>query len=77
MKYVVWGIIVLLILGHQDIWYWSDKTLVWGFMPIGLLYHAGISVTAAFTWYLATIFCWPADLEEETLAAVEEGGTAK
>lgn len=72
MRYVIWGIIVLLIILHQDIWFWDDPTLVFGFMPIGLLYHAGISVAASVTWYLATIYCWPSHLEEETLAVIED-----
>ncbi|MFG0332194.1 MAG: DUF3311 domain-containing protein [Maioricimonas sp. JB049] len=72
MRYVVWGMIVLLIIVHQDIWFWDDPSLVFGFMPIGLLYHATISVLAAFTWYLATIFAWPQGLEEETMAAVAD-----
>ncbi|MCA8999007.1 MAG: DUF3311 domain-containing protein [Planctomycetaceae bacterium] len=72
MHYVVWGLVVLLIVIHQDFWFWDKTTLVFGFMPIGLLYHFGISLAAAFTWFLATMFCWPADLEEETLAAVAD-----
>lgn len=82
MNYVVWGLVVLVIIAHQDFWNWSDRTLVFGFFPIGLLYHAGISVTAAFIWFLAIFFCWPRDIEEETLAAVgeapeTEGGAAE
>ncbi|MEW4529886.1 MAG: DUF3311 domain-containing protein [Maioricimonas sp. JB045] len=72
MRYVVWGIIVLLIIAHQDIWYWDDPTLVFGFMPIGLLYHATISVLAASTWFLATIFAWPQGIEEDTMAAIAD-----
>jgi len=63
MAYVVWGLVVLLLILHQDNWFWDDNTLVFGFMPVGLLYHAGISVAAAFTWYLATIFAWPEELD--------------
>ncbi len=63
MKYVVWGLIVALVVLHQDNWFWDNDTLVFGFMPIGLLYHAGISVCAAITWYLATLFIWPEELE--------------
>lgn len=64
MNKVVWGLVVLLILLHQDIWFWDNRTLLFGFMPIGLAYHLGISLAAAFTWYLATIYCWPDELEE-------------
>lgn len=64
MNKVVWGLVVLLILLHQDIWFWDNRTLLFGFMPIGLAYHLGISLAAAFTWYLATVYCWPDELEE-------------
>ena len=68
MKYVVWGLVALLVVLHQDNWNWNDGTLVWGWMPETLLYHAGISFAAAFTWFLATLFAWPVD--EELAAAV-------
>lgn len=65
MKYVVWGLVVLLLLAHQDVWFWEDDTLVFGFMPITLLYHACISLAAGATWFLATKFAWPEVLEED------------
>jgi len=68
---VVWAIVVLLVIAHQDVWFWDDDRLVFGFLPITLAYHAGISVAAAGTWYLATLFCWPLD-ETQTPAAAEE-----
>jgi len=64
MKFVVWGLVLLLMILHQDIWFWEDTTLVFGFMPITLLYHAGISLGAGITWYLATIYAWPFDDEK-------------
>lgn len=57
----VWALVVLLIIAHQDIWFWDDTTLVWGFLPVALAYHAGISLAAAGTWFLATRVCWPGD----------------
>ncbi|MGI9453591.1 MAG: DUF3311 domain-containing protein [Pirellulales bacterium] len=57
----VWALILFLIIAHQDIWFWDDTTLVFGFLPVALAYHACISLAAAFTWYLATRFCWPSD----------------
>ncbi len=68
---VVWALVVLLVIAHQDVWFWDDDRLVFGFLPITLAYHAGISVAAAGTWYLATLFCWPLD-ETQTPAAAEE-----
>lgn len=63
MKLFFIVLIALLLIFHQDNWYWTDSTLVGGFMPIGLLYHAGISLAAAFVWFLATIFLWPKEIE--------------
>jgi len=64
MKYVVWGLVVLLVILHQDNWLWDDATLVGGFLPITLLFHGGLSIAAAFTWFLATKFAWPADVAD-------------
>jgi len=74
MKYVIWGLVLLLIVVHQDFWFWDDATLLFGFMPIGLAYHAGISVAAAVTWYLATIYAWPVDVAEDASASTENNG---
>lgn len=71
MRYVVWFLVILLIILHKDLWYWDDRTLVWGFMPITLFYHGCISVAASCVWFLATIFAWPTDLIEETKQEVE------
>ena len=65
MRYVVWSLVILLVILHQDNWLWEDSRLVFGFLPITLLYHAGISLGAGVTWYLATVFAWPQGLERE------------
>jgi len=59
MKAAVRAMVVLLIILHQDFWYWDDPTLVGGIVPIGLAFHACLSMAAAFTWFLATKFAWP------------------
>lgn len=59
MKYVVWGSLLLLVVLHQDYWQWDNATLVFGFLPYSLVYHAGISLAACVVWLLATKFCWP------------------
>jgi len=63
MKYVIWTMVLILLIAHQDSWNWHDDTLVWGIVPIGLIYHACISLAAGFTWWLATLFIWPKELE--------------
>jgi hypothetical protein len=64
MKKVVWGLVVLLAILHQDFWFWDRiEPLIFGFTPIGLAYHVGISLAAAAAWALATVYCWPHELE--------------
>ena len=76
MKFVVCGLVVLLLIVHQDNWFWDDSTLVFGFMPIGLLYHAGISLAAGMTWFLAIKFAWPAGLDEPVEEEKQGGDSA-
>ncbi len=71
MAYLVWALVVLLLVLHQDNWNWNNPKLVFGFVPIGLLYHVAISLAAAAVWYLATLFAWPAELAEEPAAPGE------
>ena len=65
MKYAVWSLVLLLTILHLDLWYWEDSRLVAGIMPVGLFYHAGMSLAAAVVWYLATRFAWPFDDSED------------
>jgi hypothetical protein len=65
MRGFVWLLIVILILAHQDFWFWDDPRLVFGFVPIGLFYHMVLSVLAGGLWYLATLFCWPTKLVDQ------------
>jgi len=63
MKKVLFALIVLLLILHQDIWFWDNSSLVLGFLPIGLAYHAGYSIAAALLWSLCVKFAWPYDIE--------------
>jgi hypothetical protein len=67
MKTVVWGLVLLLVVIHQDLWFWNDDRLVFGFVPITLAYHAGISLAAGFVWFLAINFAWPEGLDDEVM----------
>ncbi len=59
--WIIAGLVLLLLILHQDNWFWTDGTLVFGFMPIGLAWHAGISIAATATWLLASKIAWPKD----------------
>lgn len=61
---LVWGLVVLLVILHHDLWNWDNSSLVFGFMPVTLAYHAGISVAASVVWYLATRYAWPENVDE-------------
>ena len=48
---------------HQDFWWWDSSEMVFGFLPIGLAYHALFSLAAAGLWALAIKVAWPYDWE--------------
>jgi hypothetical protein len=51
---------------HQDVWFWqSARPLVFGFVPIGLFYHAAYSVAAALLLWLLVTLAWPSQLERD------------
>lgn len=76
MRRLVYGLLILLAVLHQDFWWWDTaEPLVLGFVPIGLAFHAGISVAAAVLWALAVKYCWPADVDAlDTVADHPQGG---
>jgi Protein of unknown function (DUF3311) len=50
---------------HQDLWFWRDaRPLVFGFLPIGLFYHAAYTVGASVLMWLLVKYRWPAHLED-------------
>ena len=57
-------VFVVLAILHQDFWNWDSASLVFGFMPIGLAYHALYSLVAATFWAIVMKFAWPDHLEE-------------
>lgn len=61
---IVFACAVVLGIIHQDFWWWDDKTLVFGFLPIGLAYHAFYSIMAAVLWAAAVKWAWPIHIEE-------------
>jgi hypothetical protein len=60
-----WALVCLvaLMILHQDFWLWGDTSLVWDIVPVGLAYHAGISLAATALWFAVARFAWPVDDE--------------
>lgn len=51
---------------HQDFWFWrTAHPLVFGFIPIGLFYHACYTVATALVMWMLVKHAWPSHLEEE------------
>ena len=55
--------VAILAILHQDFWLWNNDTLIFEFMPIGLVYHAFYSILCAGVWGFAVKFAWPSDIE--------------
>lgn len=67
MRRILLALAILLVyVLHQDVWFWrTARPLVFGFLPVGLAYHAGYSVAAALLMALLVRTAWPSHLEEE------------
>jgi Protein of unknown function (DUF3311) len=49
---------------HQDIWFWHDaRPLVFGFLPIGLFYHAAFTLACSALLWLMVKLVWPRHLD--------------
>ena len=49
---------------HQDFWNWRTAyPLVFGFLPIGLAYHAAYSILASIMMAILVATAWPKHLE--------------
>ncbi len=64
MRKPIYILLVLLVLLHQDFWYWNDPSLLFGFLPIGLAYHAAFSIVSAVVWGLIMAYAWPEHIDE-------------
>ncbi len=75
-RYIIAGLVLLLIVLHHDYWNWDNRNVVFGYIPVTLFYQVCISVGASATWWLATKIAWPAEIVEEAAHAKadEQGG---
>ena len=71
-------LVVAMYVLHQDVWNWRRiEPLVFGFLPVGLAYHAAYSILAAGMMAVLVRFAWPKHLEtvEPHKAPVEQPET--
>jgi hypothetical protein len=65
MRSIAVAAVVLLYILHQDFWFWREaRPLVFGFLPIGLFYHAAFTLASSAVLWLLVTFNWPEHLEE-------------
>ena len=51
---------------HQDFWFWrSARPLVFGFLPVGLAYHAAYTVLVSFLMLFLVRTYWPTHLDDD------------
>jgi hypothetical protein len=63
---------------HQDFWNWrTAHPLVFGFVPIGLFYHACFAVAASLLMWLLVSLAWPGHLEREADESGRKEGRAQ
>jgi hypothetical protein len=67
MRPLTAGLLVALLYAlHQDFWFWrAARPLVFGFLPIGLSYHAAFTAACSIVLWLLVKYAWPAHLEDE------------
>jgi len=70
----VWCVLLVLVALHHDFWFWDDPSLVAGWLPIGLVWHLGLSIAAVAFWAFVVKAAWPRSLE--TTAAAGTAATA-
>jgi Protein of unknown function (DUF3311) len=63
-KFLLFLLIAVVYVLHQDFWNWKSAELVFGFLPIGLAYHIGYSILAAIMMAILVKFAWPEHLEK-------------
>lgn len=68
-KSVFWFAFLALVVLHHDWWFWNDGSLVLGIVPVGLAYHALLSLSAGALWAWA-VFDVYRDLFEKPPEAV-------
>ena len=56
---------VALYILHQDFWFWGTaRPLVFGFLPIGLFYHACYTVAVSLLMWALVKLAWPSHLDK-------------
>jgi hypothetical protein len=67
-------LIAAMIILHQDTWNWrTAEPVVFGFLPIGIAYHAAYTLAAALLMALLVHFAWPSEIERDAEEHARKG----
>jgi hypothetical protein len=73
MRFILTSLIIAVYLLHQDLWFWGTaRPLVFGFLPIGLFYHAAFCLLCSAVMILLVKFAWPFHFDEAAPALLPE-----
>ncbi|MAG58621.1 MAG: hypothetical protein CMJ83_20215 [Planctomycetes bacterium] len=61
---MAWGFVAVVAILHFDFWLWTDKSLLFGFLPVGLGFQMLISILAGIAWALVIKYAWPGWIEK-------------
>ena len=66
MNLVAILMVAALYLLHQDVWLWQTaRPLVFGFLPIGLAYHAAFTLVTSLALLALVRLTWPTHLDDD------------
>jgi hypothetical protein len=69
--------IAVVYLLHQDVWFWrTARPLTFGFLPVGLSYHAAYCLAAAALMWVLTRVAWPHHLDTDASSRAGRGAPA-
>jgi hypothetical protein len=58
------ALVIVFYVLHQDIWFWREAApLMFGFLPIGLFYHAAYTAGCSLLLWVLVQLTWPAHLD--------------
>lgn len=68
MPWLLTLLVLAVVLLHQDTWFWNSRALVFGFLPIGLAYHAAYTLLCSMVLWTLILYVWPDQLEQDAEA---------
>ena len=74
-SWILTGAIIGILLLHQDSWFWDTaRPLTFGFLPVGLAYHALYTIGVALFMVVLIRYAWPAEIEQRAEDDDRRGG---